>query len=208
MPNVTDSWLPLRCVLALTRVVIDMKKQRVHDRERAQMLKRWNWAWLCAELGVSAAIWVATSKNPDLRGKLFAWSPVLLIAGWRINEIVYAFYKDALDSLENRTRESALTSGDRFRMLLRSYLSLWLCFATLYFLLPTSQSFQCEMQNFGDALFFSAATQTSLGQEGLNIDGVVERALAIYQVVAGLVLLVLAVSAYGIHRTHGPWSDA
>lgn len=186
--------LTLGWLLMATRMRIDKLKTGTSTHRRITLLT-WNRRWLAGEAYCSATLWILSANFQDLRTQTPAAIFIGIFAFWRINEIVFAFYNDSISRLSGVIQQSTLTSTDRLKMLFRSYGSLIICFASLYYFLPQSADYICRIKDFGDALYLSAVTMTGLGQEGLEIIGIA-RFLVVYQVLTGILLVVIAVSVY------------
>ena len=118
----------------------------------------------------------------------YAWS--------RINEISLAFYRDAFWHLRRNPVVTNLSSADRVGMALRSYAGLAVNFALLYYFLPVSEKFNDDLGHYGDALYFSFVTITTLGYGDVSPVHALTQALSVYEVLAGVLVLVVAVATY------------
>jgi hypothetical protein len=118
-----------------------------------------------------------------------------LVAFWRVNEISYAFYSDGVSKLRGDIPSSDIRSVERVGMLLRSSFGAAVQFAVLYFLL-VPEGFKVRFWDFRDALYFSAATMTSIGQEGQEVESRLLRFFHIYQAALGILLFAIALSIY------------
>ena len=94
----------------------------------------------------------------------------------RINEIAYAFYRDAL-TLE---KGSDLTAFDRIRMAMRSYFGLSFNFSLLYYFLPLQNLFNCKLAGYFQAFYFSGVTLATLGYGDIYPVRTLPRLLALY----------------------------
>ena len=101
-----------------------------------------------------------------------------------------------MSKLRGELSKSALYPHERLTMLLRSLVGLTIQFAVIFFFLSYPGDFQKQLMNFGDALYFSAATISGVGQEGQDVNAVLMRIFHIYEGVTGILLLVLAVGIY------------
>ncbi len=179
--------------LSLTRFLIDHLKEGNDARDTGWWLRLWNWCWCLAECGL-ALTWCLLEAVPE------SWPAGIrvlfgVVAVWRINEVAYAFYSDGISRLRGIPPRSDIQGFERVGMLLRSACGLVVQFAVLYFLLDAT-SFKQHFVDFRDALYFSAATTTSIGQEGQEVQGYIARFLHIYQSALGILLFALALSIY------------
>ncbi|WP_207901271.1 hypothetical protein [Sphingomonas sp. PP-CC-3A-396] len=132
-----------------------------------------------------------------------AWWPVLAPVAWyllsRCNEVFLAFYLDAFDKLRvNQRPSSALAWPTRVRLALNSYAELVLNFAVLYAMTPADW-WQCGAQrptSFTDLLTYSALTITTSGGGGFVARHWVPQLLTVYEVMCGLMLLVVSFTIY------------
>lgn len=179
--------------LSLTRFLIDHLKNGNDAGDTGWWLRRWNWFWFLAECGL-ALTWCVFEATT------YAWPESIhlvfcLLALWRINEIAYAFYRDGISKLRGEPPASDIQAFERIGMLLRSASGLVVQFAVAYFLLQTG-GFKVPFTDFRDALYFSAGTMTSIGQEGQEVQSHIMRLLHIYQAALGILLFALALSIY------------
>ena len=115
---------------------------------------------------------------------MYAWS--------RVNEIAYAFYRDAL----SRTKSSDLTVTDRIRMAMRSYFGLAINFAILYYFIPVANLFNNSFGNFLEAFYFSGVTLATLGYGDKLPRHWLSRLLALYEVFTGILIVAVAIATY------------
>jgi hypothetical protein len=198
-------------------------KSLYHGQERVDFQRRWPRRFLVTECVLAAV----------LTGSTLAWAPqrahwirpfAILVAvsfsSFRIAEIFYAFYFDAMDKLEPEAHiacarctayqtpdsdKERLTKGDRIRLVIQSYLSLIINWAFIYFALPVSQ-FQVEQttsnlpayefQSFVDAIYFSAMTIATVGYGDIHPSGNCSKFLCICEVGSGMLILLVALAAY------------
>lgn len=130
------------------------------------------------------------------------WSLVSFdLWGWfllsRCSEVFYAFYRDAFDKLASVPPSSRLTPVLRVRLALNSYAELILNFALLYRLLPSSVwADSGKPSSFSDLLFYSASTITTSGSGRLVIAKWPLQLLTVYEILCGLILLVVCFAIY------------
>ena len=121
----------------------------------------------------------------------FCW----LFAFSRPNEIFYAFYRDAIDKVDDKRPFSNLKFGERIKLALKSYLELILNFATMYYLFPAAW-FKQEFDFYFQALYFSGVTITTLGYGDIAPVCIVPQLLTVYEVLCGFILLIVSFAIY------------
>lgn len=115
----------------------------------------------------------------------------------RCVEVFYAFYRDAFAKLAPVDSSSGLTWPLRVRLALNSYAELVFDFALLYGLMPSSVWAQKSAPSFvTDVIFYSASTITTSGQGGFGSNHFVLQMLTCFEIVAGLILLVVCFAIY------------
>ena len=190
------SWTSAWPVVSLSRLVIDKWKRNRTGWQRGELLLRWNWGWFLSEICLAIVIMAFTVNDGSIEALGVLWIPISVLAFWRVNEIVYAFWNDVADSILKVSTNSGLNHVHRLSMLSRSAAGLVVWFAVLYSALGTGSAFKCPFSDFRDALYFSAVTLFSIGQEGQEVQGHIVRILHVYQGVSGFVLLAVAVAVY------------
>lgn len=119
----------------------------------------------------------------------------------RVNEIIYAFGRDALESISSDINKSTnLKASERLIFLLRSYFGLIVNFAILYYFFPLN-AFEIEclfegMINFHDAVFYSAASIAAFNFDQIKSVHLASRFLTMLEVFSGIFLLTFAVAVY------------
>lgn len=177
-------------LLSPSRKIIDLWKRgdRVH---RGRVLRTWNGTLFWVEaIACGVLCLVASQASSRTLNAITLLS--LVYAGSRINEIVYAFYNDAL----SRNKESDLTVTDRMRMAMFSYYGLAFNFAVLYYILPIDGLFDAHPGSFAEAFYFSGVTLSTVGYGDIVPRHSVSRFLALYEVFAGILILAVAVGTY------------
>lgn len=123
----------------------------------------------------------------------------------RCNEVFMAFVKDVFDKLNSIKRDkNGLEYYERIQLALRSYVELVINYSVLYYLIDTyggiiglkSPFFNQAIQNIGDALYFSVITIASIGYGDFYPVHPLTRALVMYEVVNGTLLLVVSFTVY------------
>ncbi len=127
---------------------------------------------------------------------IFLWSYFLLS---RCNEIFWAFLKDSIDKMDNKhSQKSELTSKDRIKLSLKSYLELIFNFSILYALLPGTNQVWTKTTPIKilDSIYFSGVTITTLGYGDISPLHWYPKFLTIYEVFCGFILLIVCFTIY------------
>ncbi len=186
--------LLLGIFFSATRVFIDWWKE--HDPEkRGDRLRHWSLGIFSLEAIGCVALAYFFSR-PANRQAGAADVVVVVYAWWRVNEVVYAFYNDAL----SRVKRSNLTNTDRIRMAMRSYFGLAFNFAIAYYFIPVDGLFNEPIGNFWQAFYFSGVTLATLGYGDMYPIHDLSRLLALYEVFAGILILAVAIATYAGDR--------
>ncbi|QDT49478.1 Ion channel [Symmachiella dynata] len=180
--------------LSPTRKIVDLLKGDAPDR-RARVLIKFSLGFIWFEVLSSVAV-IGTELRFPLQNNLFVYGPLLLYAFSRCNEISYAFYNDAIRQLSSEPQTSMPTRKDRVVMTMRSYLGLTLNFALLYYFFPVEGLFKVKMNGLFDAVYFSGVTVTTLGYGEIVPIHWCSRAMVLYQVFTGILLVVVAIGTY------------
>lgn len=86
-------------------------------------------------------------------------------------------------------------------MALRSYVGLIVYFAIAYYFLWGCAPGKKEFHNYFDSLYFSTTTITTLGYGDFVPSSWITKALTIYEVLLGLLLIVVAIGTYIGHAS-------
>jgi hypothetical protein len=186
-------------LLSPTRFVVDSLK----NKYPALFLR---WPLLFAALTL-VCIPIFLVVRPEPIGWPFTWrswtiAVALFLLPWsRITEIVWAFFNDANARLRRDIPRTSLTTIQRLRNLLVSYLELIIDFAILYFFLPRGEfKFASDglgtYRNFFQAVYFSAMTLTTTGYGDIAPRRWTSELLCMLEPLAGLLLVVLGIGAY------------
>jgi voltage-gated potassium channel len=114
----------------------------------------------------------------------------------RCNEIFFAFLSDASDKLKRTDNTSSLEFYERLSLSLKSYIELIVNFAIMYMLTSTDYWAQGNLVSVSDALFYSAATITTLADGSLSPNFWLVQFLTIYQIFCGFSLLIVCFTVY------------
>nr|WP_303245987.1 potassium channel family protein [Salinivibrio sp. EAGSL] len=113
----------------------------------------------------------------------------------RANEIIYAFYRDAIEKLNGEPSRSDLKYGERIQLAVKSYIELIINFASIYMLLPPCY-FDNKINSYIDALYFSGVTITTLGYGDISPRYAFPQFLSVYEVLCGFTLIVVSFAVY------------
>jgi len=127
---------------------------------------------------------------------IFSFTIYILLS--RVFHIFLAFYYDAEDKLLGTDSDSSLTTIDRMRLTLRSYLELIISFSLLYVYLGLVNQGNVikGADSMLDSLYFSVITITTLGYGDINPITDVAKVLSMIEVLSGLTLIILALAIY------------
>ena len=187
-----------------TRLVIDrLKDTRANAQSKAILLLKWNRGFFWYDILVALALSAASSSflPPYVLPSALGWV-VLIVAFSRCNEIACALLHDVGRELDFAASSTTLTTGQRIKMAMRSYMGLFVNFGVIYYLLPKlfpAAFFAPALDNFVDALYFSGVTITTLGYGDIKPDHVVTKVLVEVQPDPAhqcLLLVVVAISVY------------
>ena len=181
---------PLGWALSPTRRIIDLLKEG-DGEHRGRALRRWSVGLFAVEVVGLLALSMLWTIPPS-RALGFISLLLLIYSASRINEIAYAFVRDPLSSL----KESDLSSVDRIKMAMRSYFGLAFNFAVVFYALPIPSLFKDELSSFFEAFYFSGVTLATLGYGDILPLHWVARALALYEVATGILIVAVAIATY------------
>ena len=194
--------LALEFIFSPTYFFADYKKSkyRINDKSVGKLIKKFNgiYLFIATLLATGLYLYSPVQIYKSELGEAFIWLAYIII--WmfplsRANEILYAFYRDAIEKLNGEPSKSTLKYGERIQLAMRSYIELILNFASIYILLPPS-CFDCNITNYLDALYFSGVTITTLGYGDISPTCVFPQMLTIYEVLCGFMLIVVSFAVY------------
>jgi len=127
---------------------------------------------------------------------IFSFTMYILLS--RVFHIFLAFYYDAEDKLLGADSDSSLTTIDRMRLTLRSYLELIISFSLLYVYLGLVNQGNVikGADSMLDSLYFSVITITTLGYGDIKPITDVAKIFSMIEVLSGLTLIILALAIY------------
>src|SRR2546425_4436007 len=149
---VVISWI-VETLFSPTRAFTDFVKIRWPDHY-TWFIRLWNWTFFLLAPATCFLLYripALLSCSSTYLLYLYLWT----IPISRINEVFYAFLRDALVQLRGRhDPQTEFTPADRLTLAMRSYLEVIGDFAILYFFLP-SPWFKDEFRTIIDAFYFS-----------------------------------------------------
>lgn len=178
-------------VLSPTRALAEYFKPVNGDA--ARFMRSWNLSFLSIALVTWGLLCAVDGGNGSVTPLLWIYLWVLPFS--RVNEILSVFLQDGLARIKGTRQGTALTPYDRVILVSRSYLEVILDFAILYYL-GFRSAFSHQITGAVEALYFSAITITTVGYGDLAPCRSVTQLLVVYEVLGGLVLILVAFGAY------------
>lgn len=206
--DVEDSMKKLRLKLVLefmlspTYFLADYNKSkyRINDKSITKLIQKFNIIYLAIATIVALTLYLFSPVEiyGSNLGDTFKWFALVMIWMYplsRANEIIFAFYRDAIEKLNGEPSKSTLKFGERIQLAMRSYIELILNFASIYILLPP-HCYEFKITNYLEALYFSGVTITTLGYGDISPKCVLPQMLSIYEVLCGFMLIVVSFAVY------------
>ncbi|WP_122559172.1 potassium channel family protein [Pseudomonas viridiflava] len=192
----------LELILSPTYFFADYKKSK-HMRKDLQvgtLIKKFNTIYLLIASLIAFGLFLYPPTQFYKKGLGDAFILMAFFIIWvfplsRANEIIYAFYRDAIEKLNGEPSRSDLKYGERIKLSLKSYLELIINFASIYMLLPP-EYFADKITSFADALYFSGVTITTLGYGDISPAHFISKFLSIYEVLCGFTLIIVSFAVY------------
>lgn len=181
-------------LLSPSRAIIDQLKLG-DQTHRGSALRKWSFWLFCIEALACVALMLFTSLISATIPSIVA-GVLIVYASSRVNDIAYAFYKDALSRLNQEKQESDLSITDRMRMAMRSYFGLAFNFAVLFHVIPFAGLFKEPLRNFVESFYFSGVTLATLGYGDISPAHWISRLLTLYEVFTGILILAVAIAIY------------
>lgn len=182
----------LLAVLSPTRLAFELLKQTRADP--TAFARHWPTGWITTEALIAVALAVASADGSWRLTWPFTWLTAWLSLS-RIIEITVAYYRDAIDTIEGKEKSTRLEPVDRIRLVVRSYMSLIIDWAVLFFAFPLA-AFETPLGTFVDAIYFSGVTLTTLGYGDIHPAYAATKLLSVCEALVGILVLVVAVSSY------------
>ena len=213
-PTIVASVIPvaaflLRCFLARRRVAAMIRARRQHELTHLPRLTRW--------LPGVALVGAASFALPQLGLTTAMQDQTLLLGMAVIGGLVAVSFGDLILLMLDVAMvfEAVATRVDRLLMPVMAFLSVYglvvVVFACLYRIAELSVGTQFYVHgrpgplSFGDALYFSVITVSTVGYGDITPEGPLVRALASLEVVCGLLVLLFGFAE--IMRGSGPESE-
>ncbi len=157
-------------------------------------LRAWNWQFQFPTIMIAAILVLFPCITP----KVLYW-PLAYFAFGRVNELLSAFYSDALDKMgEADARLADLTKTDRVKLLIAGYAESILLFGLLHYAIQelVANSYKQPFSNVFDSIYFSSMTITTTGFGDFAPVSWAAKLATIYEAVIGIVFLALALASY------------
>lgn len=126
-----------------------------------------------------------------------------VLAFWRINELVIAFFKDSIEKLEMGKSRLKLKRDQLISLLIFGYLEVICQFGISHFCvdkLYERYSHPCaytkSFLTAFDAAYFSGITITTTGFGDFAPSRSIARAATVYEAVVGIILIAMSLAAY------------
>lgn len=163
----------------------------------ARQLRQWNFAFQAITAEICCI---------SIADRLLGWHlPSLLYvaagvyAFGRVNELVVAFFRDALDRLEGKEPRIRLEKSERITLLGIGYVETIAQFGLIHLAgqaLSTDCAYKPPLRDAFDAVYFSAVTITTTGFGDIAPLDPLPRLATMYEAVIGIVFLALALGSY------------
>jgi len=196
-------------ILSLTWFLANhLKNKSILKSERKNCIKLLNSFYLTvAVVSVALIIIYQNAWLPSQAVKppysLYNLLPFLVYVAWiyfllsRCNEIFFAFLMDASDKIKREDNTSSLEFNERLKLALKSYFELIINFSILFSLMPSSfWETGKAATDIIDALYYSAATITTLSDGTVAPEFWITKFLAIYEIFCGFSLLIVCFTVY------------
>ncbi|SOB57921.1 conserved membrane protein of unknown function [Pseudodesulfovibrio profundus] len=215
LKRIIPGWIELSRVVASPTLLLAKLGKYYFNKEK--FLKAWSLGfWLLAFVLLSKQVFAPTRLPFDDEALLY-WCWQHLINGLpmpalmlflplcRCNEIVSAFIRDAFEKLPDREGNYSKANRDEIGMKQRldqallSFLELIMNFAILYTLLPKESWHSSHIErplSVVDGVYYSVVTITTLGYGDLAPKSTFAKFLSVYEVLSGIVLLVVCLGVY------------
>jgi hypothetical protein len=183
-------------LIAPTRALV-LKLRELDCITSATGMRRWNLGFQTLAL----IFCVASITHHELGWTI--WSGLYWIFGYlalaRINELVFAFYRDALSRIERETPRLPLRRSERIGFLAVGYVEIIVQFGIVHLVLQELTYENAYSKPFAhalDSIYFSGVTITTTGFGDYAPQSLVTRYATLYEAVIGIVFLALALAAY------------
>ncbi|NUY57242.1 hypothetical protein HLG76_11930 [Salinivibrio sp. EAGSL] len=192
----------IELLLSPTYFFADYKKSKYGSENKniSPLIKRFNSIYLliASLIALGLFFYPPTEVYKTELGDAFFWFAMFIVWVYplsRANEIIYAFYRDAIEKLNGEPSRSDLKYGERIQLAVKSYIELIINFASIYMLLPPCY-FDNKINSYIDALYFSGVTITTLGYGDISPRYAFPQFLSVYEVLCGFTLIVVSFAVY------------
>jgi Ion channel len=189
--------------LSITRVAAQWLMDKNYIRNFQTMLA-WNSLYYII-MGVS---YIIIMLWPDILGRTGLWGLIILCVT-RVNELVFAFYGDALPKQGSVKKRLPLGKRDRIILLTLAYIEIIFQFGIIYVaidgLYAGEKPFHAKFEAAWDAIFLSGATITTLGAGDFYPTKPCARFAVLYEALIGILFIALGLAAYmsGSEKSEG-----
>ncbi|MBF4436194.1 two pore domain potassium channel family protein [Vibrio anguillarum] len=189
-------------LLSPTYFFADYKKSKYGSENKniSPLIKKFNSIYLliASLIALGLFFYPPTDVYKSELGDTFFWLAMFIVWVYplsRANEIIYAFYRDAIEKLNGEPSRSDLKYGERIQLAVKSYIELIINFSSIYMLLPPCY-FDDKINSYIDALYFSGVTITTLGYGDISPSHAFPQFLSVYEVLCGFTLIVVSFAVY------------
>ena len=190
--------------LSPTRMAAEILISRGYIKDfRSMML--WNFLFYFIAL-MSIIFFILNERGSDLLKDSIIFFLFIYFCSWRVNELVFAFYKDALpDRSKKKNKEPKkglkIDNRDRTILLTFAYLEIISWFGLIYYAIDRfyllCKPFAERFTSVLDAIFLSGVTITSLGSnEFYASKNLLSRYLTLYEALIGIIFIAFGLAAY------------
>lgn len=165
------------------------------DKVPTVFWKNWVRFFYKFEIGTTITLVSLGIFYPEIKNCIYIAAPLIFISYSRINELAWAFCKDALDKFEGVGGRGA-NNVERLILALSCYLGLIFYFAILYYFSWMECAFSMPLKTFFDSLYFSVVTITTLGYGEIHPTIWTTKLLVMYQALLGITMIVLVIGVY------------
>ena len=163
----------------------------------ARELIAWNFGFQAITFGICCISITDRFFGLNLPGFLYVVAGIYAFG--RINELVFAFYSDALDRLEGKEPRIELEKSERIMLLGIGYIETIVQFGLVHLAaqaLSLHKAYSRPLRDAFDATYFSAMTITTTGFGDFAPGSLLPRLVTMYEAVIGIVFLALALGSY------------
>ncbi len=172
---------------------MDALRYHLHWLENARSIVLWNAGFQAPAV---AFCFYCGLVNPKPSPRLYI--PAALLGFWRINELVYAFYRDAMDRIEGYRSSDKFSPGQRIRLLMWAYSEIVLQFGIIHFAIDIHSKWSAYtgITKVLDAIYFSGVTITTTGFGDIQPCSSAARLAALFESITGVLFIGLSLAVY------------